>query len=93
MIVTDQRNDWPTQGAAQALMQICRMALNSHQILNYILSIQLRESLESILAAPTFRHEEAIENLNVSIAYIRRGSMQKIELKCFLGNAKFVEAA
>jgi hypothetical protein len=45
VIVVDSRNDWPTHGSSQAIMQICKMSINNQNILSLVVKSRLTERI------------------------------------------------
>lgn len=67
-IIVDSRNDWPTHGASQAIMQYSHLAMQDGIIFQAFETNEMASKLSEIL--PKIKHPDAIQHLQQSLGHL-----------------------
>ena len=70
LILQDNRQDWPTHGASQALMQYSHICMNNDQILRAFEMMKVKECLTRMINQSILIHPEASVHIQDAISYL-----------------------
>ena len=92
-ILVDSRNDWPTHGASQAIMQYSHLAMQDGQIFEVFARNGIDVKLRQILSSGLIKHPDALQHLQQSLGHLEIAASKQSQIVHILQRHIFTIAA
>ena len=92
-ILRDSRQDWPTHGASQALMQYSHMSMQDNEIYIIFDQSNVKSMLEETMQASIVIHPEASRHLQDAIGYLNVGESKSFQIQRILSTSRLFATA